>query len=135
MRIYDEENPLTDGDDDEMSGYTVIEENSIYKLFRTEEPGETVATPIPDNEQTVIICEPSVSRISDGDELSLVFDGDNCAIKNGAKKVGSLKPAYVKKLKTERGGALFRVFYKLTTPPMVRIVFGEGAQVPIADAE
>ena len=51
------------------------------------------ATPIPDNEQTVIICEPSVSRISDGDELSLVFDGDNCAIKNGVKKVGSLKRA------------------------------------------
>jgi len=60
-------------------------------------------------------------------DIDIVFFGD--------KKVGGLRPAYVKKLKAERGGQNARVFYKAAVPPMARIVFGEGAPVPAEEPQ
>ena len=48
----------------------------------------------------------------------------------GNKKAGYLKAAYVKKLKAERGGQNALAYFKLTVPPMARIVFGEGEPIP-----
>ena len=55
MRIYDEENLDFDDDefDGEMAGYSLDEENSIFGQLAPEKDGETLATPIPQNEQTV----------------------------------------------------------------------------------
>lgn len=135
MKIYDEENlPFDDGDED-MSGYTVVDDNSIFKLFVPEPEEETIASPIPQNEQTVILSDPSVAKLHDGDELTLRFCGEDCGVFFGDKKVGGLRPAYVKKLKAERGGQNARVFYKAAVPPMARIVFGEGAPVPAEEPQ
>lgn len=136
MHIYDEENINFDEADDEMSGYTVIEENSIFQEMFPEKDPETIATPIPENEQTVILCEPDVARLKDGDVLSLDFGADNsCNVLCGDKKIGYLKSAYVRKLKADRGEQLASVFFKLAVPPMIRIKFGEGAPIPAADPE
>ena len=52
MRIYDEENLDFDDDefDGEMAGYSLDEENSIFGQLAPEKDGETLATPIPQNE-------------------------------------------------------------------------------------
>ena len=132
MRIYDEENVAYDDSDDEMQGFEMIDSHSIFAgVAREKEELETIASPIPQNEQTVILAEPNVARLKDGDELTLEFSGEDCCdVKNGAKKVGSLKPAYVHKLKTERGSQLAKVYYKAAVPAMIRIVFGEGNEIP-----
>lgn len=136
MKIYDEENFPYDDAEDDMSGYTVIDDHSIYKLLVSEDEPETIATPIPENEQTVILSEPSTARLHDGDELELQFAAENgCNVCLHGKKVGSLKPAYIKKLKTERGGQNVRVYYKSDVPPMIKLVFGAGAPVPVPDPE
>ena len=133
-RIYDEENAQDEMDDD-MAGYDVVEDNSIFKTFIPEAEPETIATPIPENEQTVILADPKTARLHDGDELTLLFVGDDCTVQSAGKSVGTLKQAYVKKLKAERGGQSARVYYKLTTPPMVRIVFGDGAPIPKVETQ
>ena len=131
MRIYDEENLYDDILDDDMSGYTVVDDNSIFKLLAPEPDPETIASPIPENEQTVILCEPSVSRGADGQELELRFsDSDGCDVFASGKRIGCFKSAYVKKLKNERGGQLASAFYKNSVPPMIKLVFGSGASVP-----
>ena len=123
MRIYDEENLYDDILDDDMSGYTVVDDNSIFKLLAPEPDPETIASPIPENEQTVILCEPSVSCVADGQELG-------CDVFASGKRIGCFKSAYVKKLKNERGGQLASAFYKNSVPPMIKLVFGSGASVP-----
>ncbi len=131
MRIYDEENLVNDEDEDEMAGYTVEDANSVFNIAVSDsEEEETIATPIPQNEQTVILSEPSVGTLRDGAPLKLKFDGEACDVYSGSKKAGSLKPAYVKKLKSERGGQKAEVFYKKDIPPMIRIVFGNGEEIP-----
>lgn len=133
-RIYDEENMSQDEMEDDMAGYAVVDDNSIFKMFIPEAEPETIATPIPENEQTVILADAQTARLHDGDELTLLFVDDDCTVQAAGKKVGSLKQAYVKKLKAERGGQSARVYYKQTTPPMVRIVFGDGAPIPKTEA-
>ena len=75
MRIYDEENLDFDDDefDGEMAGYSLDEENSIFGQLAPEKDGETLATPIPQNEQTVLLCEPKVEGLKDGSPLNLRF--------------------------------------------------------------
>lgn len=131
MRIYDEENMSLDDDVDEMAGYTVLEGHSIFRLKTPQPEPETVASPIPQNEQTVILDRPDVARLKDGQELTLAF-GQTCAVLYNGKTVGGLKDAYVKKLCAERGGQCAKVYYKHTVPPMVRIVFGAGQTIPPA---
>lgn len=133
MRIYDEENLDFDDDefDGEMAGYSLDEENSIFGQLAPEKDGETLATPIPQNEQTVLLCEPKVAGLKDGSPLNLRFTrNDGCEVYAGNKKAGELKAAYVKKLKAERGGQNALAYFKLTVPPMARIVFGEGDPIP-----
>ncbi|MDE6397920.1 MAG: hypothetical protein K2L51_01215 [Clostridiales bacterium] len=130
MKIYDEENTAFDDDLDEMAGYTVNDEHSIFKKFAPEPETQTVATPLPQNEQTVIMVEPNVARLRDGQELALAFTEEGCNVLCADKKVGGLKAAYASKLRAERGGQCARVYYKQTVPPMVRIVFGEGEKIP-----
>ena len=134
MKIYDEENLPYDGDEEEFDGYTLVEDHSIFNLTAAahEENTESWATPIPENEQTVLLFEPSVAGVKDGAALTLNFCGDTCTV-SAKKKIGILKEAFVKKLKAERGGQNARAFYKAATPPMVRLVFGEGDPIPKAD--
>lgn len=134
MKIYDEENLPYDTEEEEFDGYTLVEDHSIFNVHEAarEVSDESYATPLPENEQTVILFEPSVAGIKDGASLSLTFSGDTCVV-TAKKKIGILKEAFVKKLKAERGGQGVRAFYKAATPPMVRLVFGEGAPVPKAE--
>lgn len=137
MKIYDEENLSYDGDEEEeFNGFTLNEEHSIFNVAKAarEENTPVWASPIPENEQTVILFEPSVAGIKDGAEVTLAFSGDACAVM-AKKKIGILKEAFVKKLKAERGGTGVRAYYKAATPPMVRLVFGEGEPVPKATPE
>lgn len=131
MKIYDEENMPYDDNDDDMAGYTLVDDNSIFRIFTPEVEPETIASPIPQNESTVILDSPSVAGLADGQKLSLQFGENSCTVKSGTRKIGGLKPAYLAKLKSERGGQKATVFYKKTTPPMVRLVFGEeGTVIP-----
>lgn len=129
-RLYDEENYTMDEDDDEFSGYSIDDEVSIYKTIAaaTEPEQETEATPIPQNEQTVILFEAQTAGLSDGKELKLHFSGNECTVYFGSKKVGILKSAYVIKLKAERGGQKVKAYYKADVPPMVRLVFGNEGE-------
>ena len=130
MRMYDENYSLDDGDD-EFAGYTVVDENSIYKKFAAEEEEqETIATPIPQNEQTVLLNEPHTGGLKDGVPLEMKFTEDNCILSFNGKQIGVFRPAYIKKLKIEREGQKISAFYKAVEPPMVLIVFGEGTVIP-----
>lgn len=135
MRIYDEENLQFDDGDDDFAGYTLVDENSIFKMYSPEKDEETIASPIPENEQTVILAEAQTASLKDGALLTLQFDGESCDVFWEKKKVGSLKPAYIKKLKVERGGQCARVTFKKDVPPMVRLTFGEGALIPTPEKE
>lgn len=134
MKIYDEENLPYDSEEEEFDGYTLVEEHSIFNVHEAarEENDESYASAIPENEQTVILFEPSVAGVKDGASLTLTFSGDTCVV-TAKKKIGVFKEAFVKKLKAERGGVGVRAFYKAATPPMVRLVFGEGALIPKAE--
>ena len=78
-----------------------------------------------------MLCEPKVEGLKDGSPLNLRFTrNDGCEVYAGNKKAGYLKAAYVKKLKAERGGQNALAYFKLTVPPMARIVFGEGEPIP-----
>ena len=137
MKIYDEENPNLDGEEEEeFSGYTMIEEHSIFNVAKAareeNEPGW--ASPIPQNEQTVILFEASVAGVKDGAPVTLSFCGNACTV-TAKKKIGVFKEAFVKKLRTERGGTGVRAYFKADTPPMVRLVFGEGEVIPPAEPE
>lgn len=129
-RIYDEENVPYEDEEDDMTGYTLNEENSIFKKFIPEPEPETIASPIPQNEQTVILADPHTAGLKDGQELSIVFD-ETCRILDGTRTVGTLKAAYAAKLCAARGGQKTRVYYKAATPPMVRLVFGDGTLIPM----
>ncbi len=132
MKIYDEENqnPYED-DDEDYEGYSIDEKYAVFDDPLPEPDPETVATPIPENEQTVILFAPQVAGLADGKELALHFADGECELRNGAKRVGCFKAAYVKKLCVERGGQCARAYYKADIPPMVRIVFGDGAPIPL----
>lgn len=134
-RLSDDDTPLDEDDGDEFAGYSVEEGHSIFYSHVAAEEEETIATPIPQNEQTVILCDPKVAGVKDGDELNLKFDGDNCTVYFGARAVGTLKPAYIRKLKAERGGQKANVYFKKTTPPMVRLTFGDDGAIDIEPAE
>lgn len=130
MKIYDEENLPYDEADEDMLGYTVVDEHSIYKSFAPEPEPETIATPIPENEQTVILSEPKVAGVRNEAKLELRFSPEGCCVFCGEKKIGCLKEAFVKKLLVERGGQKAEAFFRSDIPPMVRIVFGEGDVLP-----
>lgn len=132
---YEDDNDLPEDEDGEnLAGYTVIDDHSIFGKYvsEKEEDEETIATPIPVNESTVILSEPQVAGLTDGKELKLKFEFEYCYVMSGNKKVGSLKPAFVAKLRNERGRQLVRAYYKADVPPMVRLVFGDGAEIPPA---
>ena len=130
-RLYDEENDAMDEDDDEFAGYDIDDQVSIFKtISQAAEPEqETEATPIPENEQTVILFDAQTAGIPDGKEVSLQFDGDNCSVKCGGRKIGVFKPAYVIKLKAERSGQKVKAYFKQDIPPMVKLIFGEEGEV------
>lgn len=141
MKIYDEENMPYDGEEEEFDGYTLIDDHSIFNVQEVvqeavrEEVPEEWMTPLPENEQTVLLCAPSVAGVKDGAALTLAFKGDGCVV-SAKKKIGTFKEAFVKKLKAERGGQSVRAFYKAATPPMVRLMFGEGdCVIPCAEKE
>lgn len=131
-RIYDEENQNPYEDDDrEFDGFEMDDSVSVFRTYvqqMIEE--ETEATPIPVNELTVLLAEADAAGVADGKELTLSFVGEGCDVSAGKRKIGSLKPAFVRKLRTERAGQGAKAYFKRDTPPMVRIVFGEGDPVP-----
>lgn len=124
MNIYDEENYEYADDDDDMAGYSLINEHSIFKTPLTEPDPETIASPIPENEQTVLLCDPKTTLVPDGAALTFTFgENDTCAVLYSGKQIGTLKPAFVQKFKAERAAAPYTVFFKKTVPPMIRIVY------------
>ena len=132
-RIYDEENDEFDEEDDDFgrAGYDIDEQESVFKILSDAIANEQMpeATPIPENEQTVILFEAQTAGLADGKEVSLKFDGDNCAVTCGNRKIGVFKSAYVVKLKAERSGQKVKAYFKQDTPPMVRLVFGDDGEV------
>ncbi len=133
MKIFDEENRELE-EENEFDGYSFDDAHSVFnvRLAATADEGEEYRTPLPENEQTVILFEPDVAGIKDGQEVTLLFDGNACTLFAG-KKIGVFKEAFVKKLRLERGGQGCRAFYKADVPPMVRLLFGEGTPVPPSD--
>lgn len=129
--IYDEENDAMDEEEDEFAGYDIDDRVSIFKTISEviENEQETEATPLPKNEQTVILFEAQTAGMTDGKEVTLEFDGDDCAVKCGGKKIGVFKSAFVVKLKAERSGQKVKAYYKAEVPPMVRLVFGDDGEV------
>lgn len=132
--MFDEENRESE-DENEFEGYSFDDEHSVFnvKLAAAAEDDAQYRTPLPENEQTVILFEPNVAGIKDGAEVTLGFDGNTCTVFAG-KKIGVFKEAFVKKLRTERGGQGCRAFFKADVPPMIRLMFGEGTPLPPDEA-
>ena len=132
-RIYDEENDDFDEEDDDFgrAGYDIDEQESVFKIISAAIEREQMpdATPIPQNEQTVILFEPQTAGVADGKEVSLKFDGDNCAVMSGNRKIGVFKSAYVTKLKAERSGQKVKAYFKQDVPPMIKLIFGDEGEV------
>jgi hypothetical protein len=141
--IFDDENERDDGDDgDEYEGFAVTDDTGAEmdverKKTKREkaavwDDGETVeASPIPKNEQTVLLDKPSVADLADGTALTLCIDGETAAVYFKKEKAGELKPAFVKKLLEERAGFFARcVLVSASAPVMVKLFFstepGEG---------
>lgn len=124
---------VDDSDDDEFEGFTIIDENEAYrrKLMAAaaeEAEPETIATPVPENEQTVLVDNAKFALLQKGQPLSLVLSGDSGSVYNGETKAADLKPAYVKKLTAERGGQYVYVTLHEKNPPMVRLQFSQTPQ-------
>ncbi len=140
--IYDDENDLyNDGDDgDEYEGFSVTDATGAEmdvsrpeKKKRKKESwddGETVeASPIPENEQTVMIDEPNVAELSPGAPLTLVVSGETVSVFSGETKAGSLKPAFVKKLSETRKGLHAEcTLFSVSAPVMVKLKFYSRAR-------
>ena len=140
---YNENNPVEDADEeedeDEFSGYAITDdsgrevERGKKKKKKSyddqddskDEPVE--ASPIPENEQTVMIDNARVSRLNEGDALTLKITGEQSGEVHGESgKVGDLKPAYVRKLSENRKGWYAQCFlYSASAPAMVKIKFSE----------
>lgn len=135
MAIFDEEETF-DEDGDEFAGYTVIDENEEYRRkiasrFQAEPEIETIATPIPQNEQTVLVDNAHFFALNLGAPLKLTVNENNAeysaAVFANSEKVADLKPAYVKKLLAERGGTFASAFVHDKTPAMIKLVFAASA--------
>jgi len=114
--IYDENNQdLHDDtlDENEFEGFRVgcanegdkgLEEEPTQPPKQEPEEDETPeASVIPDNEQTVLIDNPSVSGLSIGAPLEIKIKKlTSISVYNGIKKVGDFKPAFCEKLLTTR---------------------------------
>ena len=134
---YDENNRPDDddSDEDEFAGYSITDDEGqeveregkkkkkISYDDASDEPVE--ASPIPENEQTVLIDNAHIFGLSEGDMLSLHITGEESAsVFLGAEKVGDLKSAFVKKLLVDRRGWHVRCFFhSAAVPVMVRLVY------------
>ncbi len=120
-----------DEDEDEFGGYSIVDASGadiseIKKIYKkaVEEDEPTIATPIPENEQTVIIENVSFILPKTGRQLSLKLSAAQGEVWDKKIKVGELKAAFVKKLYETRAGQFARVFmHSDVAPVMVRLVF------------
>ena len=140
-RHYDENNADNtdhDEDEDEFSGYAITDDTGTEILREMKKKKKNVyeddevveASVIPENEQTVMIDNPKLSGIKVGDMLTLVIKNEEAAfVYNEKKKVGELKPAFVKKLFESRKDWHAQCFlYSDSFPIMVKIKFSERAR-------
>jgi len=116
--IYDENNPDTHEEQEnsnEFDGFRVgdanegdkgLEENtSPNNKPAKENEGEEMpeGSIIPDNEQTVMIDNHSVSSLAIGTPLEIkIKNANSISVYNGTKKVGDFKPAFSEKLLATR---------------------------------
>ncbi|MCL2798086.1 MAG: hypothetical protein FWD58_08560 [Firmicutes bacterium] len=135
----DENNPYNDADEDdedEFAGYAITDEDGREveredkkkKKSYDDTPEEPVeASPIPKDEQTVMIDNARVASLGKGDALTLKITGaESAEVHGGSEKAGDLKPAYVKKLLETREGWYARCFlHSASFPVMVKIKFFE----------
>ena len=137
-RYDDELNPYGDEEDDgdEFAGYAItddtgreVEREDKRKKRSYDEPADepVEASPIPKDEQTVMVDNARVSGMGEGDALTLIITGEESAeLHAESEKVGSLKPAYVKKLLETRSGWYAQCFiFSASAPVMVKIKFFE----------
>ena len=138
---YDENNPNEEAgevdDEDEFAGYAITddagreverEDKKKKKITYAEKYDEPVeASPIPKDEQTVMIDNARLAGLSEGDALSLHITGcESAEVLGAGGKAGDLKPAYVKKLLESRGGWYAQCFlHSASAPVMVKIKFFE----------
>jgi len=138
-RHYDENNSFEaddEADDDEFAGFAITddtgkeflrEDGKKKKSYDDGDDEPVEASPIPENEQTVLIDNAKVSELAEGGALTLVIGGEeSAALYAGDEKAGDLKPAFVKKLLENRKGWYARCFlFSVSAPVMVKIKFFE----------
>lgn len=131
MAAFDEEyENAYDGADEsggELSGYTVFDENEEYLkkvLKETEAEEETIASPIPENEQKVIVDDAFFFGVQLNDMLTPDFnEGVIYKFCEKSERLAKFKPAFLAKLKTERAGQWVKVTYYCESPSMVKLEF------------
>ena len=136
-RHYDENNPFDadEEDEDEYAGYVItdesgreVEREDKKKKKKSYDDGKdepVEASPIPKDEQTVMIDNASVAGLSEGDALALkITGGESASVYAGKEKAGDLKPAFVKKLLESRKEWYAQCFlFSASAPVMVKIKF------------
>lgn len=127
MSVFDEESVVMDNEEDEYNGFEIYDANDVYRrkimleaLRAADE--ETIASPIPENEQKVIVDNAHFFGLSEGARLKIVLSGGGIVEHNG-KKIADLKPAFVARLIEKRGGSFARVTLYSFDPPMIKMEF------------
>lgn len=134
MTYYEDDNTLLEddgGESEEFSGYTVYDDDEIYrrKILAAavlQEEEETIASPIPQNEQKVIVDNAIFFGLTEGTDLDLVLSATGGYVEFNGKKVGDLKPAFVAKLKETRDKSYVKTSLYTIDPPMVKLEFNES---------
>lgn len=125
IRIPNEEGEaLYDEDEDEFSGFQLTDTIAVEREVSLEDE-PTVASPIPENEMTVIIDSP-LKGLQQGDIVSVIIDKENMTggiLKDGVR-AGNFKKPLVEKLIRERGASVREAFvYSVGDFYMVKLLF------------
>jgi hypothetical protein len=126
----------TEEDADEYEGYSLVDENgdeingrkSKKKKKESYDDGETVeASPIPLNEQLVIVDNPNISGLDTGARLTLrITDDKTGGVYHGEIKAGDFKSAFIDRLLWNREGSYCEcILHSAAAPVMVKLIFYE----------
>lgn len=124
MAVFDEE--PDEMEDDELSGFQVVDREKLFAAVIIDKEEETIASPIPENEQKALVFDADFDALKEDMPLALGCDGDGAYLTHDNKKVCALKAAFAAKLKETRGGQYARITVCSLEPPMIRLQYSSS---------
>lgn len=117
-------------EENEFSGFSIVDEsgldiNEIKKIVKDAEEDEpAIATPIPENEQIVIVDNAGLLIPDAGEKLDIKISKVAGSVFYKKMKVGDFKPAFLARLYETREGSFVKAFlHSNEAPVMVKLIF------------